>query len=48
MKYINLLELVLELRIKKTWNEDLQYEKSEAYKELSLLLTNEVISRTKI
>ncbi len=46
LNYITIiLELVIELRIQRPWNDDLEEEKSDAYKELSLLLKTEVISR---
>ena len=40
--FVIVLELTMELRIQKKWDDDLEDEKSKAYKELSFLLEKEV------
>jgi len=40
--FVVFLELTVELRIQKKWDDDLEDEKSETYKKLSFLLEKEV------
>jgi len=40
--FVVFLELTVELRIQKKWDDDLEDEKSETYKQLSFLLEKEV------
>ena len=42
MYYTVILELIVELRIQREWDNDLEDENSEAYKELSLLFEKAV------
>jgi len=39
---VDVLELTVELRIQREWDDDLKDEKSETYRELSFLLEKEV------